>query len=99
MLRDQAGLACSSSHVARPSVIQRGQRLWDSERWITCVYSWYAVRAQENVPRSSQSGETAVTTGPKHTPRAEKPVKPVERTLKSSQVRKVSMRTGPGVCP
>ena len=53
-----------------PEKIPLGQRLFESPRWMTCVNSWNEVRAHENVPRSSESGETAVTTGPKHTPSA-----------------------------
>jgi len=99
MLRPQAGFCCSSSQVASPSVIQRGQRLCERPRWITCVNSWKAVRAQEKFPRICDSGDTAVTTGPKQTPSAGNPSKPVERTEKSSKVRKTSMRTGPVVNP
>src|SRR5262245_12306925 len=99
MLRHQDLLRWPSSHVARPSVTQRGQRLFESPRWMTCVNSWNEVRAHENVPRSSHSGETAVTTGPKHTPRAGYPWKPVERTEKSSHFRKTSIWVTPGVWP
>ena len=41
-------------------MIQRGQRLCESERCTTCVYSWYAVRAQEPAPSgvgASASGD------------------------------------------
>jgi len=50
-------------------------------------------------PRNSDSGETAVTTGPKQTPRAGKPWKPVERTEKSSWRSNTSILTGSGVKP
>ena len=99
MLRVQLGLRSVSSQVASPSVIQRGQRLWESPRCTTWLNSCQAVRAQEKVPRISARGDTLVTTGPKQTPRAGKPSKPTERTLKSEKRRNTSTRVRPGVCP
>jgi hypothetical protein len=61
------------------------------------VNSWKDVRAQDCVPRISDSGDTEVTTGPKHTPSAGKPSNPVDRTEKSAWWSNTSIRVGPGV--
>ena len=99
MFRVQVGFFSISSQVARPSVIQRGHRLLESPRCTTWLNSWNPVRAQEKLPRRRESGETAVTTGPKQTPRAGKPSKPTERTEKSLCRRNTAMVVSPGVKP
>jgi hypothetical protein len=74
MLRVHEGSRRTSSHVASPSVIHRGHRLLLRPRWTTWLNSWKPVRAQENEPRISESGDRAVTTGPKQTPSAGNPL-------------------------
>ena len=59
MLRSHAPLRRASSQVARPSVIQRGQRLCERPRWMTCVNSWKLVRAHENPPTVARLLEEA----------------------------------------
>ena len=49
--------------------------------------------------RSGAVGGSRQSTGPKQTPGAGKPSKPVERAEKSRCSRKISMRVWPGVWP